>query len=109
MSVTRVRKDDKRPVSWLLTDAATKGPLDLTGAAVTIQATPKVGDPVTLAAAPAAPATAGRVTHTLTGTLPEGMYSLEFRIDIGSQHITAPTTGAETLVVGPLNRRPADG
>jgi hypothetical protein len=109
MSVTRVRKGDKRPVSWLLTDVATKGPLDLTGATIVIEATPKAGAVIPLTATAAAPATAGRVTHMLSGDLAEGMYSLEFKITSAGQQITAPTTGAETLVVEPLNRRPADG
>lgn len=105
MSVTTVRHGDIKPITWRLIDKATDEPLDLTGATVVIYAKPQRGGGavITLAAVPLAPFDAGRVQHMQTGTLPVNSYTFDFDVSIAGEKITAPTIGAEVVVVLPRN------
>lgn len=89
--MTTVKTGDTHPVQW-------RANMDLTGSTVRLVAKPRRGNPIVLACT-VTDATDGLVTHTLTGTLAEGSYSVELEVTAGSEVVTFPNDGYTTLTV----------
>ena len=95
-----VREGDTHSVSWQVLDEGV--PMDLTGMTAEIHVRlPKATTPITLpAVVETVPDTEEwRVRHTLSGTLPAGVYLLEIELTKDGVIATAPTEKNDTLTV----------
>lgn len=94
-----VKRGDTHAITLTVKDS-TGAPVDLTGATVRLLASVNSsGDPATVLPTTISDAVNGVVTHTLTGSLLAGTYSIEVEYTIGGVITTAPTDGYATLVV----------
>lgn len=90
--------DTGKVIGWVVTGSDGQ-PLDLTGATPTIVVKLRGSASIELAAVVADPPTAGRVQHTLTGTLAPGLYQGEVRLSRTGVQETSPTNGTFELEV----------
>lgn len=87
----KVKEYDKHPISWVAN-------MDLTGATVRVIA--REGAFVLILPATIEPGeSSSKITHMLTGTLPEGRYRIEVEATIGGEIITFPNDNYARLDV----------
>lgn len=87
-----VKQHDKHQVVWTAN-------MDLTGTTVRLLA--KRGGTLTPLDAVIIDAPAGKVGHTLTGTLDPGTYQVELEVTQGASIVTFPNDSYSTLTVTP--------
>jgi hypothetical protein len=94
-----VKFGDTHTVTFTVKDSAGV-PVDLSGATIRVLAVlDGDADQTTIVLASALGGGTGEVTHTLTGTLPVGTYSIEVEVTQGGTVISAPSAGYATLQV----------
>ena len=97
MTVT-IKQGDTHDTVWTVGDADA-APVNLTGATVRLLARRQGTTTTITLASTITDAIAGKVTHSLTGTLIAGVYDVELEVTSGGDIVTAPNDGYETLVV----------
>lgn len=90
----KVKHGDTHDISWRI---GGDGPVDLTGVSIRLLAQPPVGPVIELSAT----GSGDVITHTLTGDLPVGRYTIEVETTQAGLVRTAPSDGYGELVVLP--------
>ena len=97
--MSTVKFGDTHVITFTVKDSD-NAPHDLAGATVRVLARP-VGGGDFIVLTSALGAGTGTVTHTLTGTLAVGSYSIEVEVTQSGAIITAPSAGYANLTVVP--------